>query len=130
MIVVDTNVVAYFFIEGEKTESARTLWEEEPQWILPPLWRHEFLNVVATYCRAGNMSAIDAEALWLNAVQLLGDSERIVDHVAALQLAISFRISAYDAQFVSLAKSVGGVLVTEDKTLIKTFPETAISLTA
>jgi len=51
VIVVDVNVVAYFLIEGEHTERARELWRRDPDWRLPPLWRHEYLNVLATFVR-------------------------------------------------------------------------------
>ncbi len=51
MIVVDVNVVAYYFIEGDKTALAREVMQADPDWRLPSLWRHEYLNVVATYPR-------------------------------------------------------------------------------
>ncbi|MDZ7685695.1 MAG: type II toxin-antitoxin system VapC family toxin [Gammaproteobacteria bacterium] len=121
MIVVDTNVVAYFFIDGDRTEAARRLWEQEPAWALPPLWRHEFLNVLATYCRAGGMDAGDVLALWHQADAIMAPCEQAVDLAAALSLAIETGISAYDAQFVCLAHSLETRLITEDKQLLRLF---------
>ena len=48
MIVVDTNVIAYVLIEGDKTALAQQVAKKDPDWKVPPLWRHEFLNVLAT----------------------------------------------------------------------------------
>ena len=53
MIVVDANVIAYRFIVGEKTGLACQVQEKDADWVVPALWRHEFLNVLATAARAG-----------------------------------------------------------------------------
>ena len=44
MIVVDVNVIAYLLINGEKTVEARSVRELDSDWIVPDLWRDEFLN--------------------------------------------------------------------------------------
>lgn len=130
MIVVDTNIVAYFFIEGERTAAARALRQVEPGWRLPPLWRHEYLNVLATYTRSGGTDIDTACTLWHTAAALFADSEQDVDMTAALALATTHGISAYDAQFVSLAQVLNVRLVTEDCRLLKIFPERAIPLSS
>lgn len=63
MIVVDVNVVVYFFIEGERTTAARELMAHDADWRLPPLWRHEYLNVLATLTREGHATMIEAQEL-------------------------------------------------------------------
>lgn len=45
-----------------------------------------------------------------------------------LRLADSTGCSAYDAEFIVLAQELGIHLVTMDSMILKTFPETAISL--
>ncbi len=45
MIVVDTNVVAYFLIDGPQTPNAEHALIKDPDWFAPPLWRSEFHNV-------------------------------------------------------------------------------------
>ncbi len=50
MIVADTNLIAYRLIEGEQTELALAVWAKEPEWFVPPLWRHEFLSRPTANC--------------------------------------------------------------------------------
>jgi predicted nucleic acid-binding protein len=45
-----------------------------------------------------------------------------------LQLATQFNISAYDAQFVTLAQAATIPLITEDRKLLTLFPEQAFSM--
>ena len=125
MIVVDVNVVAYYVIEGEKTALARELMQREPDWRLPDLWRHEYLNVLATYARQGGATLEQARVLWRRAVELFGPREQATDAEAALTLAIQAPVSAYDGQYLALAHRLGTVLVTEDRRLLKAFPAIA-----
>ena len=122
MIVVDTNVIAYFFIEGEKTAQAREVRRRDPHWCAPALWRHEYLNVLATYVRAGGAALDDARVLWRQGLDLLASAEQDVGMEAALTLTTQHRISAYDAQYVALARQLQIVCVTEDKGLLAAFP--------
>ncbi|MFZ5557575.1 MAG: type II toxin-antitoxin system VapC family toxin [Pseudomonadota bacterium] len=122
MIVVDVNVVAYFLIDGEKTASARNLLRRDPDWRLPPLWRHEFLHVLATFAREGGATTAEAQRLWQQGIELFGPGEESVDMEAALALAIANRISAYDAQYIALARQLRTVCVSEDRRLLGTFP--------
>lgn len=122
MIVVDVNVVAYFFIQGDRTDDARTLFSHDPDWRLPTLWRHEFLNVLATYARQGGASISDVQALWRRSMEWFAPAEQPADMEAALALAGENRVSAYDAQYVVLAHQLQTVCVTADKRLLKAFP--------
>ena len=123
MIVVDVNVVAYFFIEGEKTGLAHELRRCDPDWVLPSLWRHEFLNVLATFARAGGASIVDVQTLYLQSVDMLGNAERDVDMTDALALATRLGVSTNDAQYATLAQQLGTACVSEDKRLQRTFPD-------
>ena len=122
MIVVDVNVVAYFLVDGEKTAVARDLLHHDPDWRLPALWRHEYLNVLATFAREGGATVAEARTLWRRAVELFGPREQRVDMELALVLATENRISAYDAQYIALARQLQTVCITEDQRLLKTFP--------
>lgn len=122
MIVVDVNVVVYFLIEGEKTASARNLRRRDPDWRLPALWRHEYLNVLATFAREGGATVAEARTLWRRGLGLFAAREQSVDMESALALAAENRISAYDAQYITLARRLQTVCVTEDRRLLGQFP--------
>ena len=130
MIVVDTNVIAYVLIAGDKTALAQQVAKKDPDWKAPPLWRHEFLNVLATSTRAAVIDAQQAEALWHKGLDLLVRAEREADGIASLKLAIEHAISSYDAQYIALAQSLETQCVTADKRMLKTFPGTAVSMKA
>ncbi|HID50459.1 MAG TPA: PIN domain-containing protein [Anaerolineae bacterium] len=128
MIVADTNLIAYLFIAGDKTETVHQVYQQDKDWFVPPLWRHEFLNVLAKYIRYEGASITDALSIWQSSVQFLSYRERRVNLTDALQLAASLQMSTYDAQFLTLAQSLGCWLVTEDKQLLKKSPEYAQSM--
>lgn len=130
MIVVDTNVICYALISGDKTDLALRVERQDPHWNVPPLWRHEFLNVLATSTRADVIDVGQAEVILRQALDLLISAERAVDMVAALYLAVEHGISAYDAQYMSLALALQVRCVTEDDRLLTAFPETAVSMAA
>ena len=130
MIVVDTNVIAYALIEGNKTALAQQVAQKDPDWRVPSLWRYEFLNVLATAARAEILDAQQAERLWRTGLSLLLQAERDVDGITSLKLAIEGGVSAYDAQYIALAHSLNTHCVTEDKRMLKVFPTTAISMEA
>ena len=39
MIVVDTNIITYLFLEGEFSSQAENLLQKDDQWAAPVLWR-------------------------------------------------------------------------------------------
>ena len=53
MIVVDTNVLAYLWLPGERTTAAERLLKRDPDWNAPLLWRSEFRSVLAGCLRRG-----------------------------------------------------------------------------
>jgi len=128
LIVVDSNVLAYSLIEGDKTGLARQARERDPDWRVPSLWRHEFLNILASYGRVRGATAKQLTSLWSQAVNLFVTAERSVDFPYALRLAVEHKISAYDAEFIALAKVLQVPCITEDKALQRRFPRDTLSL--
>ena len=116
MVVVDTNVLAYLLIAGDRTKEAQSLYKRDSDWRSDAFVLIEFSNILATYQRLGNLSRDQA-------VSLLKEAERrlqhlvTIPHVTALQTAQRFAISAYDARFVAIAERLGTKLVTEDMKL-------------
>ncbi|MBM4352778.1 MAG: type II toxin-antitoxin system VapC family toxin [Deltaproteobacteria bacterium] len=128
MIVVDTNVIAYLLIQGERTDAARAVWQRDPQWLAPPLWRSEFLNVLAVSVRAQVLSESDARKAWSSGLTVMGHREVEVSGSDVLAAAIKYRLSAYDAQFVVAAAVNGTRLVTGDRRIPAACPELSVEL--
>ena len=129
MIVVDSNVVAYLYLPGEHTVAAESLLEEEPEWAAPILWRSEFRNILAGYMRRAAITFELAEGLQREAESLLEGFEFNVDSATVLELVRDSDCSAYDCEFIALAKELNTRMVTMDKKLLRAFPKIASPLT-
>lgn len=130
MIVVDTNIVAYLYIESEFTAKAEALLREDPDWAAPVLWRSEFRNVLAGGLRRNLLTFENARQVAAEAEALLAGNEHEVSSQQVLELVRDSACSAYDCEFVALAKSLGVPLVTMDTKLLKAFPKLARPFTA
>lgn len=60
MIVVDTNILAHLYIENERTPLAQAVHTKDRSWIVPALWRHEILNILAMHIRFKGVRLADA----------------------------------------------------------------------
>ncbi|MCU7921395.1 MAG: type II toxin-antitoxin system VapC family toxin [Candidatus Thiodiazotropha sp. (ex Dulcina madagascariensis)] len=127
MIVVDTNTIAYLYLPTEFTASIEKLLDAEAHWAAPLLWRSEFRNILALYLRKGLIEYGTACGIQAQAEDLIGENEFNIDSVSVLTLASASDCSAYDCEFVSLAKALDTKLITADKKLRKSFPEIAIT---
>ena len=124
MIVADTNVITYLGIDSPYTNLAEQLLLEEPDWIVPRLWRSEFRNVLALYLRKTILTLDQALQIQTEMEDFLRDREYEVTSLDVLRLASSSACSAYDCEFVALAKSFEIKMVTLDRKLARSFPET------
>ena len=129
-VVVDTNVLAYYWLPGPFNPQAVTLRAATDDWLVPRLWRSEFRNVLAGLLRGGHLGADETKALAVAAEADLVDFERDVDSTAVIDLAAASRLSAYDCEFVALASWLGVALVTEDAAILERFPDVAVSMGA
>ena len=130
MIVVDSNILAYLYLPDEFTEAAEALLESDPDWAAPVLWRSEFRNILAGYVRRGSLSFDQALAIQEEAESLLAGAEYEVDSRSVMTLVQDSDCSAYDCEFVALARQLGTSLVTMDSKLLRAFPEIAQALDA
>lgn len=128
MIVVDTNVLTYLLLPTPLTSAAEILYQRDPEWAAPVLWRSEFRNVLALYLRKGLLPLDRALALQEEAERLMAGREFQVQSSAVLQLAKSSGCSAYDCEFIAVARDLGIRLFTADKGLLTAFPEIAKAL--
>jgi predicted nucleic acid-binding protein len=130
MIVADTNVIAYLSIPSPYTEMAEQLLLQEPDWIAPRLWRSELRNVLALYLRKSLISFDEALRIQSAMEELLQDQEYDTSSLDILSLVNNSSCSAYDCEFVALAKSFNIKLVTMDKKVARSFPDAAVLLTS
>jgi predicted nucleic acid-binding protein len=127
MIVVDTNVIAYLLIEGDRTGDAQALRLADPDWRSEPFLLVEFSNLLATQVRSKALSAAQAKSLLESAAQQVAVWVE-VPHAEALAVAIDRQVSAYDARFVACARRLAAPLVTEDSRLRAATPGLSMSI--
>ncbi len=128
MIVVDTNVILYLFLPGERTQQAKEVFRKDPVWVAPILWKSEFRNILSLYLRKKLLTLNQAKQLIDEAEYLMQDNQFDVPSFQVLSLAAISECSAYDCEFVALADELGVALITSDKKILKSFRSTAISL--
>jgi predicted nucleic acid-binding protein len=130
VIVVDTNIIAYLYLESEFTIRAEALLLGDPVWVVPMLWRSEFRNILAGAIRRDALGFEDACRIVVEAEGLLAGNEHDVASRPVLQLVRDSDCSAYDCEFAALAAQLGVRLVTMDRKLLNAFPELAQPLPA
>jgi predicted nucleic acid-binding protein len=125
MIVVDTNVIAYLWLPGERTAAAERLLKKDADWNAPLLWRSEFRNVLAGCLRRGDVSLETALKIADGAEAQLQGREFSVPSDQVLARVAESDCSAYDREFIVLAEDLGVPLVTSDDKLLRSFPTVA-----
>ncbi|NIS82658.1 MAG: PIN domain-containing protein [Anaerolineales bacterium] len=128
MIVVDTNIIGYLYLSGERSAQAESAYLKDPNWAAPLLWRNEFRNVLALYLRRDIFSLTDAMAMMNAASNLMTGREYQVPSFPVLELASKSTCSAYDCEFVALAKELKVPLITVDHQILFEFPSIAVYL--
>ena len=48
MIVVDTNIISYLYIFGDRSQQSEDLLSFDSSWVAPILWRSEFPGIANT----------------------------------------------------------------------------------
>jgi predicted nucleic acid-binding protein len=130
MIAVDTNIIGYLYLNSERSEQAEAALMKDADWVAPLLWRSEFRNVLALYLRKRLLRLEDASRIMDEAMRLMQGGEYTVTSSHVLQLVAQSTCSAYDCEFVALARDLGVPLLTVDRQILAQFPETAVSLDA
>ena len=127
MIVVDSNILAYWLLPGEQMTLAERVWQKDASWIMPPLWKSEFRSILAQYLRYERLSLPEVQTVMKEAESILKNKVYDVDSDWVLRLVDQSGCSAYDCEFVSLAQRFNVILVTADKQILRNFSETAVS---
>ena len=128
MIVVDTNILAYLYLQGEHTKQTEKALIKDPEWVAPILWRSEFRNVLAYYTRSKILKLDESLRIMNEAEILMSGGEYDISSIEVLSLAELSGCSAYDCEFIALATDLKVPLVTSDSKILNAFKGTAISL--
>ncbi len=128
MIVVDTNVISYLYISGERSPQAEHLLSVDSNWNAPILWRSEFRSVLSKYLRKDILSMEDTLLIIQQAEILLTNKEYEITSAHVMQLVQSSNCSSYDCEFVALAQHLDVPLITTDKKILREFPGITKSL--
>ena len=130
MIVVDTNVMVYFLTGAGLGDDAALLFKKDPEWSAPPILMSELRNVLMGLLRKGDLRDRDAVDICDDAEAVLGERVAHVPSDVVLQVSMDNDLSAYDAEFVVLARRLRVPLVTADRAILKGAPDVAVGLDA
>ncbi len=128
MIVVDSNILAYLYIEGAHTGAVEALLKRDEDWAAPVLWRSELRSILTGYLRRGYLTPEEAGGIQCEAEDLMSGAEYDVDSTSVLKLASESGCSAYGCEYIALAMKLGVSLVTSDKKVLGAFPGIAVPI--
>lgn len=121
MIVVDTNIISYPYISGNRSQQSEDLLSFDSNWVAPILWRSEFRNVLTQYLWKNLLNIDEILLIIQQAERLLADHEYEISSAHVMQLVKSSQCSAYDCEFVALAQYLDVPLITADKKILHAF---------
>lgn len=130
MIVVDTCIITHLFNETELTAQAQQVLKINPDWYVPTTWREEYANVLAKLYTKSNCKPEEVLALFQITCDQLQNRERKIETKEALECAMHFQISVYDAHFIVLAEHLRTCLITEDIEVLKKCSKQTLSMNA
>jgi predicted nucleic acid-binding protein len=128
MIVVDSNIIIYVHVQSEKTNLALQALRKDPYWVAPPLWESEFRNVLAGYIRRRVLNIEGAKLVMKSALRTMEGREILPPSDLVLDLVAMSDCSAYDCEYVALARNLDVKLVTADRKILRNFPDIAVEL--
>jgi len=128
VIVADANLLAYMLIPGPLTPKAERVRAKDNVWVVTPLLRYEFLNVLLKYVRVQQIGVDAAARSYHRGMDMVEISVIERDAVEVLRLAVGSGCWTYDAEYVWLARELDVPLITEDQKVLRAFPDIAVSL--
>lgn len=128
MIVVDTCIVTHLFNETSMTLIAQRVLDTNSDWHIPSIWKEEYANVLLKLSKKNKTNPQKVLDLFQYTLNEMQDLEHVVETIEALDCALRYQISAYDAHFVVLAEKLNTHLITEDLEVIKKCPNIALTM--
>lgn len=92
------------------------------------LWQSEFRNVLTLYLRRQLVSIEESLEIYLLAEERLFIAQSDASAQLVLELVGRSSCSAYDCEFVALAQQLNTQLVTQDKKILRDFPDISITI--
>ena len=130
MIVVDTNVMTRLVVGGEDGADSKALLEQDAEWAAPGILVSELRNVLLGFVQRGTLTPEQAKAMCDDAWLALGGRIISVSGAEVMDAALECGLSAYDAEFVVLARTLGVPLATSDSAMLEGAPDVAASARA
>ena len=127
MIVVDTNVMVQLVAGGDKHVAAARLLRRDAAWSAPPILMSELRNALLGFVRRGAITQEQATAMTEDASGILGGRIADVSGRQTIAAAVECGLTAYDAEFVVLARSLRAPLATLDQAILSGAPDVAVS---
>jgi len=127
VVLVDTNILAYLLIEGDRTPGVQHLFARDSDWCSEAFVMVEFSNIIATYVRHRALTQAQGIQLLTDAHMLLPTLHNVA-HDQAFETAMQYGISACDARLITLARQLKLKLITEDAKLHAAVPSWTLSL--
>jgi len=128
MVIVDTGPLAFLLLPGDMTDLAQRAYLKDPAWASAPIWRSEFRNLVVRYVREGWITEASAKQVLAAAEEKMHPRQYNIEAEAVLELAVQTGLSAYQCEYLALARELNAPLVTTQDELVKAAPKIAISL--
>ncbi len=105
-------------VGGADGTAAALLFERETEWAAPSILMSELHNVLVGFVRRGTVTSEQAKAMSDDAAVVLGNRIASVSGHQVIDVALECGLTAYDAEFVALARALGVPLVTLDNAVL------------
>jgi len=126
VIVVDTNVVVQLLFGGAQRLALQKLRARDPEWSAPAILLSELRNVLVGHVRRGTITERRAVDMTEDASNLLAGRIGGVSPRETIAVALECQLSAYDAEFVVLARRLHVPLATLDRAILGGAPDVAV----
>lgn len=111
---------------GDDGAAAQRLLRRDSAWTAPPILLSELRNVLVGFVRRGDITNEQAAAMSEDASAVLGGRIAGVSARQTITAALECGLTAYDAEFVVLARMLKVPLATSDSAILKGAPDLAV----
>ena len=125
MIVADASVLIALVVQDHPgAAGVQDVFSHDHEWAAPALWRSEVASGILKYVRA-DLLDLDQVGPAFDVLEEIVGTAALRPSPRTVRAAFEAEISAYDAQYVQLARAIGTPLVTLDARLANKLPEIA-----